>query len=95
MYNEPPTTAERELVRMAGGAQTVGTRAKELTKSGDPVQALRLAEAALAVDSKSAVSLEAKLSALTALHDRSRNLIEEAWLTSAIRKTNRELAGIK
>jgi alkyl sulfatase BDS1-like metallo-beta-lactamase superfamily hydrolase len=95
MYNEPPTTAERELVRMAGGAQTVGTRAKELAKSADPVQALRLAEAALAVDPKSAVGLEAKLSALTALHDRSRNLIEEAWLTSAIRKTNRELAGIK
>jgi alkyl sulfatase BDS1-like metallo-beta-lactamase superfamily hydrolase len=95
MYDEPPTAAERELVRMAGGAQTVGTRAKELAKSGDSVQALRLAEAALSVDPKSAVSLEAKLSALTSLHDRSRNMIEGAWLTSAIRKTNRELAGMK
>lgn len=95
MYAEPPTTAERELVRMAGGAQVVATKAKQMAKSGDPVEALRMAEAALSVDPKSTPALEAKLGALTTLHDRSRNLIEEAWLTSAIRKTNHELAGIK
>jgi len=95
MYAEPPTSAERELVRMAGGAQAVGSKAKEMARSGDPVQALRLAEAALAVDPQSTSALEAKLSALTTLHDRSRNLIEAAWLKSAIRDTNRELARAK
>src|SRR5580704_4197769 len=95
MYAEPPTSAERELVRMAGGAQAVGSKAKEMARSGDPVQALRLAEAALAVDPKSTAALEAKLSSLTTLHDRSRNLIEAAWLTSAIRNTKRELARAK
>jgi alkyl sulfatase BDS1-like metallo-beta-lactamase superfamily hydrolase len=95
MYAEPPTSAERELVRMAGGAQAVGSKAKEMARSGDPVQALRLAEAALAVDPKSTAALEAKLSSLTTLHDRSRNLIEAAWLTSAIRNTKREQARAK
>jgi alkyl sulfatase BDS1-like metallo-beta-lactamase superfamily hydrolase len=95
MYSEPPTAAEPELVRMAGGAQAVGAKAQELLKSGEPVHALRLAEAALMVDPKSIPALEAKLAALTTLHDRSRNLIEGAWLTTAIRNTNRELAGAK
>ncbi|HEX4070271.1 MAG TPA: hypothetical protein VHX68_03855, partial [Planctomycetaceae bacterium] len=68
---------------------------KELAKSGDPVQALRLAQAALLVDPKSTAALESKLAALTVLHARSRNLIEGAWLTTAIRNTNQELARAK
>jgi alkyl sulfatase BDS1-like metallo-beta-lactamase superfamily hydrolase len=95
MYSEPPTAAEPELVRMAGGAGAVAVKANDLLKSGDPVRALRLAEAALMVDPKSTLALKAKLAALTKLHDRSRNLIEGAWLTTAIRNTNRELAGTK
>jgi hypothetical protein len=47
------------------------------------------------VDPKSTAALEAKLAALTTLHDRSRNLIEAAWLTTAIRNTNRDLAATK
>ncbi|HUE16666.1 MAG TPA: hypothetical protein VMR25_21000 [Planctomycetaceae bacterium] len=43
------------------------------------------------VEPKATLALEAKLAALTTLHDRSRNLIEGAWLTTAIRNTNREL----
>jgi alkyl sulfatase BDS1-like metallo-beta-lactamase superfamily hydrolase len=91
MYSEAPTAAEPELVRLAGGAQVVAAKAKELAKAGNPVQALRLADAALMVEPKSTLALEAKLAALTTLHDRSRNLIEGAWLTTAIRNTNREL----
>jgi hypothetical protein len=66
-------------------------KATELAKAGNPVQALRLADAALMVEPKATLALEAKLAALTTLHDRSRNLIEGAWLTTAIRNTNREL----
>jgi alkyl sulfatase BDS1-like metallo-beta-lactamase superfamily hydrolase len=95
MYSQPPTAAEPELVRMAGGAPAVAAKAKELAKSGDPVQALRLAEAALLVDPKSTAALESQLAALTVLHARSRNLIEGAWLTTAIRNTKQELARAK
>jgi alkyl sulfatase BDS1-like metallo-beta-lactamase superfamily hydrolase len=95
MYSQPPSAAEPELVRLAGGAHVVGLKAKELAKSGDPIQALRLAEAALMVDPKATPALEAKLAALTVLHARASNLIEGAWLTTAIRNANRELAGTK
>jgi alkyl sulfatase BDS1-like metallo-beta-lactamase superfamily hydrolase len=91
MYAQPPTAADPELVRLAGGAAVVAARAKELAKSGDPVKALRLADAALAGDSKSVAALEAKMDALKLLQARSRNLIESAWLTSSIRATQRTL----
>lgn len=91
MYAEPPTAAEPELVRMAGGPDVVGGKAKLMAKTGDPREALRLADAALMVDPKSTPALEARLAALTVLHDHSRNLIEGAWLTTGIRETLREL----
>jgi alkyl sulfatase BDS1-like metallo-beta-lactamase superfamily hydrolase len=94
MYDQPPTAAEPELVRLAGGPGTVAARAKALATS-DPVTAVRLADAALLVEPKSKPALEAKLAALTSLQGASRNLIEGAWLTTAIRETKRALAGTK
>jgi alkyl sulfatase BDS1-like metallo-beta-lactamase superfamily hydrolase len=91
MYGQPPTAAEPELVRMAGGAAAVAARAQNLATS-DPVTAVRLADAALMVEPKSKPALEAKLAALKTLHGASRNLIEGAWLTTAIRQTNRALS---
>jgi alkyl sulfatase BDS1-like metallo-beta-lactamase superfamily hydrolase len=91
MYSESSTAAEPELVRLAGGASVVAGKAQELAKSGDPVQALRLADAALMVEPKSTSALEARLTALGVLKSRSRNLIESAWLTTAIRNTKRDL----
>ncbi|HXY36931.1 MAG TPA: MBL fold metallo-hydrolase [Planctomycetaceae bacterium] len=94
MYDQPPTAAEPELVRMAGGAEAVATRAKALAVS-NPVVASRLADAALMVEPKSKSALEAKLAALKSLQSASRNLIEGAWLTTAIRETKRSLSSAK
>jgi alkyl sulfatase BDS1-like metallo-beta-lactamase superfamily hydrolase len=94
MYDQPPTAAEPELVRLAGGPATVAARAKALATS-DPVIAVRLADAALLVEPKSKPALEAKLAALKSLQEASRNLIEGAWLTTAIRETKRALASTK
>jgi len=69
----------------------VAAKAKELARSGDLVPALRLADAALMVEPNSAAALEAKLTALKSLEARSHNLIERAWLTTAIRTTSRAL----
>ena len=91
MYDQPPNAADAELVRMAGGAAAVAARAQNLATS-DPVTAVRLADAALMVDPKSKPALEAKLAALKSLQSASRNLIEGAWLTTAIRETNRALS---
>jgi alkyl sulfatase BDS1-like metallo-beta-lactamase superfamily hydrolase len=90
MYSQPPTAAEPELVRMAGGAAAVAAKAKILATS-DPVTAVRLADAALQVEPKLTPALEAKLAALKSLQGASRNLIESAWLTTAVRASNREL----
>ena len=95
MYAQPPTVAEPELVRLAGGAGVVTAKAKELAKTGDLVQALRLADAALLVEPKSAAALETKLAVLKSLQAQSRNLIERAWLTTAIRTTSRALGSEK
>jgi hypothetical protein len=94
MYDQPPTAAEPELVRMAGGPTAVAARAKSLAAS-DPVTAVRLADAALLVEPKSGPALEAKLAALKSLQGVSRNLIEGAWLTTAVRETKRALASTK
>jgi alkyl sulfatase BDS1-like metallo-beta-lactamase superfamily hydrolase len=94
MYDKPPTAAEPELVRMAGGPTAVAARAKALAAS-DPVTAVRLADAALMVEPKSKPALEAKLAALKSLQGASRNLIEGAWLTTAVRETKRALASTK
>jgi alkyl sulfatase BDS1-like metallo-beta-lactamase superfamily hydrolase len=94
MYDQSPTAADSELVRMAGGASPVAARAKELSAS-DPVKAIRLADAALSAEPKSKPALEAKLAALNALKSASRNLIEGAWLTTAIRETKKALGAAK
>jgi alkyl sulfatase BDS1-like metallo-beta-lactamase superfamily hydrolase len=94
MYDRPPTVAEPELVRMAGGPAAVAARAKTLAAS-DPVAAVRLVDAALMVEPKSKPALEARLAALKSLQGASRNLIEGAWLTTAIRETSRALANAK
>ena len=91
MYSEPPTAAEPELVRMAGVARQSRPRPKSWRKQA--ILCKRCARAgAVLVDPKSTPALEAKLDALKVLHARSRNLIEGAWLTTAIRNTNQELA---
>jgi alkyl sulfatase BDS1-like metallo-beta-lactamase superfamily hydrolase len=94
MYDQPPTAAEPELVRMAGGPAAVAAKAKAMAAS-DPVTAVRLADAALMVEPKSKPALEAKLAALKALQSASRNLIEGAWLTTAVRETKRALDASK
>jgi alkyl sulfatase BDS1-like metallo-beta-lactamase superfamily hydrolase len=90
MYDRPPNAAEPELVRMAGGPAAVAARAKVLATT-DPIAAVRLADAALLVEPKSKPALEAKLAALKLLQGTSRNLIEGAWLTTAVRETKRAL----
>ncbi len=93
MYDQPPTAAEPELVRMAGGPVAVAAKATLATQRSSA--AVRLADAALLVEPTSKPALEAKLAALKSLQSESRNLIEGAWLTTAIRETNRALTSAK
>jgi alkyl sulfatase BDS1-like metallo-beta-lactamase superfamily hydrolase len=79
-----------DIVQMAGGADAVARRARELTPI-DPVRALRLTDLALAVDRAHRPSLEARLEALRALDARSDNSNERGWLRADIRAVEARL----
>jgi alkyl sulfatase BDS1-like metallo-beta-lactamase superfamily hydrolase len=91
MYDLAPTSANGELVRMAGGAEKVAERAVEIARKGDAVHALRLADAALEADPKNRAALEARLLSLEELLKKSVNLNEHGWLRAAIGQTQRRL----
>jgi alkyl sulfatase BDS1-like metallo-beta-lactamase superfamily hydrolase len=85
MYSESPNTADKDLVELAGGPAAVAAKSSEVTRSGDPVRGLRLADAALAAETNHRGALEAKLQALEALQSKTRNGLEHAWLGFGIR----------
>jgi alkyl sulfatase BDS1-like metallo-beta-lactamase superfamily hydrolase len=87
MYSVSPNAADADLVALAGGAEPVAAKSRELTKSGDAVRGLRLADAALAHDPANRAALEAKLLALKTLQAASRNSLEHGWLGYGIRTT--------
>jgi alkyl sulfatase BDS1-like metallo-beta-lactamase superfamily hydrolase len=79
-----PADAYGDIVQMAGGTDAVARRARELADS-DPVRAVRLTEASLAVDASHRPSLQARLQALRVLDARSDNSNERGWLRADIR----------
>ena len=93
MYAVPPAAVRPELVRMAGGAAAVAARARELLAAGSVLEALHLADAALAADPGQRSALEARLAALAALEARATNSNELGWLRFGIGETRRQLAG--
>jgi alkyl sulfatase BDS1-like metallo-beta-lactamase superfamily hydrolase len=93
MFPESPTVANADLVELAGGPDKVVDHANAVLKAGDAVKALRLSDAALSVDPQHAGGLNVRLAALQELQKQSRNMIEHAWLNSAIGRTQRALEG--
>jgi hypothetical protein len=71
-----------DLVELAGGADAVAKRAREKLEAGGPLEAIHLAEVALAADPSHRGALDAILAAHERLEAESRNF----WLTSWIRK---------
>jgi len=93
MFAESPTVGNADLVELAGGPDKVVERATAVLQEGDAVKSLRLSDAALAAAPEHPGALGSRLSALKELQKRSRNMIEHAWLTSAIGKTEKALEG--
>jgi alkyl sulfatase BDS1-like metallo-beta-lactamase superfamily hydrolase len=91
MFARSPNVADAELAELAGGAEPVAARSRKLTEAGDPVKALRLADAALALEPANRAALEAKLAALEALQKSTRNGLEHAWLGYGIREVRKAL----
>ncbi len=94
MYARSPNAADADLVQLAGGADVVAAKSREVTEAGDAVRGLRLADAALANEPNSREALEAKLLALKTLQSKSRNGLEQAWLGYGQRTTQKLLDAV-
>jgi alkyl sulfatase BDS1-like metallo-beta-lactamase superfamily hydrolase len=86
----PASQGYSEIVKLAGGPDAVARRAAELVPS-DPLIALYLTDMALAVNSNHRTALEARIAALKALDERSRNSNERGWLAAGLRDAESRL----
>jgi alkyl sulfatase BDS1-like metallo-beta-lactamase superfamily hydrolase len=77
LYGVPPSSVWADLAELAGGAGPVAARAGEHATSGRPLQALHLAEIALAADPACEDALAARVSALEQLLDGAGNDFDE------------------
>jgi alkyl sulfatase BDS1-like metallo-beta-lactamase superfamily hydrolase len=91
LYPVPYSSVHPELVALAGGPDAVAVAARRKVDDA-PVEALHLAEAALAVDRRHRGALEASLAAHHRLLADSVNFWETRWLESEIRKLEQALA---
>lgn len=91
LYPVPYTRVQPELVALAGGPGPVAAAALRQVETA-PVEALHLAEAALAADPRHRGALEASLAAHRALLAGSVNFWETRWLEHQIRTLERSLA---
>ena len=92
LYPVPYWTVSPELVALAGGPGPVAEAAAKQAESA-PVEALHLAEAALAADASHRGALAASLAAHRALCARATNFWEVKWLEQEIARLERALGG--
>jgi alkyl sulfatase BDS1-like metallo-beta-lactamase superfamily hydrolase len=90
MYPTAPSDSDRELAKLAGGADPIAARAEALVAT-DPALALRLTSAALAADPGHKPALTARRHALQALLKASRNSNESGWLNAGLAKVDAAL----
>lgn len=84
LYETPARAVHRDVVELAGGPGPIAQRARDHAGEGRPLEAIHLAEMALAVDPHHPVALEASLAAHHALEAKSQNFWETAWLRKQI-----------
>jgi alkyl sulfatase BDS1-like metallo-beta-lactamase superfamily hydrolase len=91
MYSVPASAVYPNLVELAGGADKVAAEAKKLLDAGKTVEALRMADIAIAADAQNEAALTVHLNALKKLFDQSANSNERGWLHFGIEETKRTL----
>jgi len=91
LYAPPPSSVYPDLVELAGPSKVV-QRARARLEGGDPVEAIHLAEAVLALESDNKGALTVYLDSHVRLEAASENFWEMSWLRDQIRKTREKLA---
>jgi alkyl sulfatase BDS1-like metallo-beta-lactamase superfamily hydrolase len=82
LYPVPAKSVHGDLAELAGGADVVAQRAQEKLSSGQPVDAIHLAEVALTAEPTNIGALEA----MVAAHEQLERESENFWLTQWLRK---------
>lgn len=92
MYATPPSAIYPDLVKLAGGADSVARLAAEKVDAGKLVEALHLTDAALAADPRNTAALKVRIQAMDLLQKDCDNFVEDGWLTYGITKAKAALA---
>jgi alkyl sulfatase BDS1-like metallo-beta-lactamase superfamily hydrolase len=94
LYAVPPRAVWAELTELAGGPDVLAARAAAHVDAGRPLEALHLADMALAAEPTDRAALTAQLAAHELLLERSgrSNLSETRWLENQIADARRALA---
>jgi alkyl sulfatase BDS1-like metallo-beta-lactamase superfamily hydrolase len=88
LYPVPVKSVHADLVDLAGGADAVAQRARDKLSSGEPVEAVHLAEIALTAAPANIGALEVMIAA----HEQLEHESENFWLTQWLRK---QLGGLR
>lgn len=96
LYPVPSSAVHADVVALAGGADVVARRARERLAAGDAVEAIHLAEMAIAAEPASRLALEAYLAAHERLLEEhgGRNFWETGWLQHQVARTRRALEAL-
>jgi alkyl sulfatase BDS1-like metallo-beta-lactamase superfamily hydrolase len=94
LYAVSPAAVDADLVELAGGADAVARRAHQKLAAGAPVEAIRLAEIALAAEPDHAGALEASLAAHRLLDVQSENFWLSSWLRRQAEALQARLAAV-
>jgi alkyl sulfatase BDS1-like metallo-beta-lactamase superfamily hydrolase len=90
LYDVPARRVHADLVELAGGPDAVSKRAREKLEAGAPLEAIHLAEIALAGSSAHAESLRVSLAA----HEELARESENFWLLSWLRRRIESLRAV-
>ncbi len=82
LYSVPASSVSGDWVELAGGADLVARRADEKLSSGEPLQAIHLAEAALHASPRNIAAFAVMIRA----HEQLERESENFWLTQWLRK---------
>jgi alkyl sulfatase BDS1-like metallo-beta-lactamase superfamily hydrolase len=91
MYPAAPESIDAEVVALAGGADAIASRARDLLSGGDPQRALHMADLALRSDPANRAALEVRRDAVALLLEAAVNSNERGWLTAALREVEAKL----
>jgi alkyl sulfatase BDS1-like metallo-beta-lactamase superfamily hydrolase len=87
LYGVPPSAVAADVVELCGGAEPLAKRASAYVADGKPLEALHLADIALAAEPGCQAARDAKRAALELLNQQTggKNLWERMWIASEIR----------